>query len=81
MKTTMTNPDHKIIKNLAARLLNTMTETPDGLQKVCNEMLPIAEYSNGFYTPNNKPPNAVYIELEGQLWRLMRGANKRWQKC
>ena len=57
------NPDHKIIKAAAWEMLQTLNHCPDGKQKVFNEMLPIAEFRNGLYTPNNHRPNAVYIEL------------------
>jgi len=74
----ITNPDHKIIKNLAANLLNTKNDTPAGLQKICNDLLPIAEFTNGLNRPNNKCPNAVLITLDGKRWKLIKGINKKW---
>ncbi len=76
----LSNPDHKRIKVLAERMLNTPLDTPDGKVKICNELLPIAEFENGFVTPNTNPPNAVYVELDGELWRLMKGNKKRWKR-
>ena len=73
------NPDHKEILNLAKYMLHTLEHCPDGLQKVCNDMLPLARFSNGMYTPNKSRPNAVYVELDGELWRFMRG-QKNWRR-
>ena len=75
------NPDHARIKAAAAYMLNTRQDTPDGKVKLFNDMLPLAEFANGLHTPNSHPPNAVYVELDGVLWRLMRGDNKRWQRA
>jgi len=71
------NPDHKTIKAMAVNLLCNMTNTPATLQKVCPELLPIADYHNGLMRPNNKPPVSVRLELEGELWIYSRGS-KRW---
>lgn len=73
------NPDHKIIKNLAEEMLFNLKECPDGLQKVCNELLPIARFENGLYTPNKFPPTTVYVELEGVTWRRNK-FTKKWHK-
>ncbi len=75
----LVNPDHKKIKSLAEYMLDTRIDTPTGKVKLCDEMLPIAEFSNGFITPNNRSPNAVYVELDGELWRLTK-SKKRWQR-
>ncbi len=75
----LANPDHKVIKALAKELLFKMTECPDGLQKVCNELLPLARFENGMTKPNKHRPVAVYVELEGVTWRTDR-AHKSWRK-
>jgi hypothetical protein len=76
----LTNPDHKAIKALALNMLLNMDHCPDGKQKVCNDLLPIAEFANGLITPNASRPNAVYVELDGVLWRHMR-AGKQWRQA
>lgn len=73
------NPDHKFILELARHLLHTLQHCPDGPQKVYNDMLPLARFCNGMYTPNNRRPNAVYVELEGETWRFMRG-KRSWRR-
>lgn len=75
----LANPDHKKIRALANELLQILEHTPDGKVKVCNEMLPLARFENGFVTPNNHRPNVVYVELDGELWRKMR-TGKKWQR-
>lgn len=71
-------PVHEEIKTLAAYMLDTMTHTPDGLQKVHPDLLPVAEFVNGRNRPNAKPPVSVYVTLAGQRWRKQRGG--KWQK-
>lgn len=73
------NPDHKTIKALALQMLHTLDHCPHGKQKVCNELLPIAEFRNGLYTPNAGRPTAVYVELDGVLWRHTR-IGKQWTR-
>ena len=76
----MTNPNHKQIKELAVQMLFSLQHCPTGQQKVCNELLPIASFTNGIYTPNNHPPVAVYVTLDGVRWRFTKHS-KRWQKA
>lgn len=73
------NPVHDEIKRLAGHMLETLEHTPDGLQKVHEELLPIAEFMNGLNRPNSKPPVAVYVTLAGQRWRKQRGS--KWQQA
>ena len=72
------NPDHAIIKALAVNLMSNMENTPDGLQTICPELLPIADFHNGLARPNNRPPCSVRLTLDGVLW--IYGANKRWRR-
>ena len=73
----LANPDHKTIKDLAREMLFKMTECPDALQRICNELLPIARYENGLVTPNKRPPTTVYVELDGVMWRFNK-SHKKW---
>lgn len=72
------NPDHKIIKSLAENLLLGMTTTPVGLQRVCAELMPIADFHNGLTRPNNRPPSSVRIILDGQMW-IFNAHKRRWR--
>lgn len=76
----ITNPDHKVIKSLALGQLLRLDHCPSGLQKVCNDLLPIAKFCNGLNTPNAHRPNAVYVELDGVLWRHQR-TGKQWRQA
>lgn len=73
----MTNSEIKEIKALAKHLLNTLNECPDKFDRQEISF----EFSNGLYTPNKYAPNAVYVKIDGILWRLMKGQNKNWIKC
>jgi hypothetical protein len=73
------NPDHKEILELARHMLHTLEHCPDGLQKVRNDLLPLARFCNGMYAPNSQRPNAVYVELDGETWRFQRG-KKSWRR-
>ena len=59
-------------------MLENMTETPDGLQTICPELLPIADFHNGLMRPNAYPPASVRLTLDSVLW--VYGPNKRWRK-
>jgi len=74
----LTNPDHEKIKQSAAAMLEILDHTPDEPQRVLPELLPIAEFTNGRRRPNNKPPVAVYVTLDGVRWRKQRDGN--WHK-
>ena len=76
----LVNPDHQHIKAMANQMLQTLDHCPDGKQKVCNDLLPIATFANGLQTPNQHRPNAVYVELDGVLWRRMR-TGKSWRQA
>jgi len=67
------------LKSCAAHLLHTLDHTPDGLVKVDNEFLPCATFGNGLVAPNNRPPNAVFLEHQGQRWGLWKNKS-RWQR-
>ena len=73
----LTNPDHQVIKRLAYEMLCALDHCPNGLNKVCNDLLPIARFENGLYTPNSRPPTTVYVELDGVLWRHTK-TGKKW---
>lgn len=75
----LANPDHEVIKANAAAMLDQLTETPEGLQKLDPGLLPIAEFVNGIRRPNQKPPTTVYVVLDGQRWVKQRG--KKWSRA
>lgn len=79
----LANPDHKVIKQLAREMLLRLDHCPAGLQKICNELLPIAQFANGFTDEVNQrskiPPTTVMVELEGQRW-IAQKHRRNWRR-
>ena len=71
----------KKLKELAANLLDMATKTPDGKQPLVGSHVDVeVQFENGFYNPNDKPPNVVYLYLpDGTIWRKQKN-QKRWQR-
>ena len=76
----MHNATRRYLMTMAVEMLRALDHCPDGKVKVDNEFLPIAQFENGFVTPNERPPTTVYMEFDGDLWRFQK-AKSRWQRA